>query len=849
MIHKKIIDSQFANKISGFHIVADDKLTEEYANEFYAFFIRYEKIDLNENGENIVLISFFRKSEKADRSYYEIEADNGELRVAYSDMESVRNAIIDILNCLYKSGEDIYFKNFKMKEYPDSTHRGLMLDLAREYIEMDKIKYYIHLMAKSKYNVLHLHLMDSENYALRSEALPQLHHTSQYSKDEFLELDKFALLYQIKIIPEIDIPAHAQFLIKNIPRIKCEIDNADLGNWTVCIGNEQTYNIIEQIVIELVEIFSADIIHIGGDELEFYDIPQLGYWPQWENCKCCEERARTENMNTKREYFYYFLRRVYEILQKYGKRMMMWNDGIDISQSPNLPRDILIHFWRVAMDTRGPNQGCSLERFLEEGFEVVNSSYLETYIDCYIKEEKLAKWSPFSSLKCDDKYKKQILGGEMCAWEGKKHFAWTLPSAIVMFGERLWNEKPAIVDREYEAKITKIILSLDVPSGFNLFKLLGGCILPLVDEKRGYYSNNQAQICELDEGIEVLKRIENPSFTINEYIKCLEWIKEKIQFIQSISYEQFERNIKLSLENITFNDYEKGLISLLLKRGSMIKSNDLIRGFMTFTSESEYRDIKMNIVNGILPPFTTCFSKSYENSGNGYLIWAIAFLGNNEITYEFAKNEACIYLKEEHIENYIFSAVFLSEYILTRDIERSKNIAVDLLKTEKRFDELAEKLIKKHFGASNQTNITDTNNLISAAFAINRSISEKDLRIIELPSAIESFYFEEDEKEFDLEVNYADIPFLKDGKCEFIASLSNNTDRSFSAKFSLRGDDGEVDCQFIDENMVVTGYNKKEFRFFIAPKFLLNNKPTKFILEAYDEKQGITIKNAVGVFV
>lgn len=154
----------------------------------------------------------------------------------------------------------------------------------------------------------------------------------------------------------------------------------------MCVSNENTYLYIDLLIRELTEIFPYEYIHMGGDELSFYDMKDSGYWPNWYECDNCRCLAEKENFRSASDYYCHFVRRVYEIVKKHGRKLMIWNDSIDISVAPDLPRDILIQFWRVALDTRGPHEGCSMQRFLEEGFTVVNSFYEETYADDYMSE-------------------------------------------------------------------------------------------------------------------------------------------------------------------------------------------------------------------------------------------------------------------------------------------------------------------------------------------------------------------------------------------------------------------------------------------------------------------------------
>lgn len=241
------------------------------------------------------------------------------------------------------------------------------------------------------------------------------------------------------------------------------------------------------------------------------------------------------DQNNDTEMFYYFVRRVYNILLKLGKRVIMWNDNIDISQSPDLPRDILIHFWRIAATDRGPVEGCSMERFLEEGFEVLNSWYPETYIerDFYDNNDETIKvWSPISVPLHDSKYNAQIKGGEPCAWgeyKGLEHYDWTLPTSIMLFGDRLWNYKPNDDAEEFGIAGTRYQLGIHTPEKFNLFEIFGGFMQPRSIDGTRMWTEKAAK--DLSKTYEILVKLEDSYLMTGklagEYRKSIEWLNEK----------------------------------------------------------------------------------------------------------------------------------------------------------------------------------------------------------------------------------------------------------------------------------------------------------------------------------
>jgi hypothetical protein len=211
--------------------------------------------------------------------------------------------------------------------------------------------------------------------------------------------------------------------------------------------------------------------------------------PRWISstcqCKVCNARFRPLGYETLLPRYYYFVNRVYDIIHDLGKKMIMWNDQIDISVDPPIPHDILIEFWRVAAPHRGPVEGCSMQRFLEEGFEVINADYPNTYIDLYMRWKRLKDWNPTADPADAGPYAYRVLGGETCAWEvnNYSHYRHALYFAFPTFGDRLWNTAaPLCDDRETMLALTRACLGCSVPHDFDLFSYLNG--VPLGDAKK-----------------------------------------------------------------------------------------------------------------------------------------------------------------------------------------------------------------------------------------------------------------------------------------------------------------------------------------------------------------------------
>ena len=411
----------------------------------------------------------------AKNEFYALSSAGGRVNITAKDKRGVVNALATLAQIIYEEDGRFYIDEAEIEDYPDKEYRSLMIDTGRKYIPLDELRAEILMMAKAKMTKLHWHITDAQGCPVHFDTLPDMKSPDpdgrKYTKDEMRDIVKYASLFMIDVIPEIDMPGHAFALLDYMPNLACKGD--DVQGWVFCAANEDCYKFAEDILTELTEIFPYEYYHIGTDEIDMRNVKgKHGIQMQdWEKCPVCNEKFTKLGLNTVTERFYYFLGRVYDILKKLGKKMMMWNDNIDISKSPKLPRDILIEFWRVAAVGRGPREGCSMQRFLDEGFTVVNADYPNTYIDLpeYLNWKKLRTWNlttdPADAGECADK----IIGGETCAWDVYRHYAFSLYTTVPAFADRTYNLTPITDDTEFGTALTRLALGASTPKGFNLF--------------------------------------------------------------------------------------------------------------------------------------------------------------------------------------------------------------------------------------------------------------------------------------------------------------------------------------------------------------------------------------------
>ena len=260
-----------------------------------------------------------------------------------------------------------------IKDEPRFGWRGFMLDEARHFFGMEKVKEVLDVMAEFKLNRFHWHLTDNQGWRIEIKALPELTTVGAigcetdkqaparfYTQDEIREIVRYAAERHIEIIPEIDMPGHARAAVRSLPEI-------DGQNGTMNPGSERTYELVETILREVASLFPGRYIHIGGDEV------LNKKWPDLPEVKDLMER---EGFRSVQEVQDYFCRRVAAIVKSLGKEVLAWDD-LAVSDVP--AEGTVLQWWRA-------NHPEFYHKAIDGGFRVVVCPHLPMYLD-YCQEE------------------------------------------------------------------------------------------------------------------------------------------------------------------------------------------------------------------------------------------------------------------------------------------------------------------------------------------------------------------------------------------------------------------------------------------------------------------------------
>lgn len=249
----------------------------------------------------------------------------------------------------------------EIEDYPRFGYRGMMLDVSRTFFDAATVRKYIDWMAHHKVNTLHWHLTDDNGWRVEIKKYPLLtqkgawrgpgevlaptfgsgnkRYGGFYTQEEIKEIVAYAAARKIEIVPEIDLPGHSKAVTASYPDVACESNDTTLsvqgeGQNVWCVGKEQNFKMLDDIIKELSKLFPSKYIHIGGDEVNY---------SAWDNCDECQALMKREGMKSHVELLNYFVRRMEKIVEKHGKHMAGWDE---ILEGGDLKKETRVYAWR-----------------------------------------------------------------------------------------------------------------------------------------------------------------------------------------------------------------------------------------------------------------------------------------------------------------------------------------------------------------------------------------------------------------------------------------------------------------------------------------------------------------------
>lgn len=243
-------------------------------------------------------------------------------------------------------------------DQPRFRWRGLMLDVSRHFFNKEEIKNFLDLMAQHKLNVFHWHLVDDQGWRIEIKRYPKLTEIGAWRKeigfgfdpkqstaygpdgryggffthDDIREIVAYAKDRYITIVPEIEMPGHSVAALAAYPELSCtggpfNTDfSAGIHAGIYCAGNDAAFEFLQNVLLEVIDLFPDHRIHIGGDEVKK---------DTWKKCEKCQARIQQEGLKDEKELQSYFVRRIEKFLNTHGRALVGWDEIIEGGLAPN----------------------------------------------------------------------------------------------------------------------------------------------------------------------------------------------------------------------------------------------------------------------------------------------------------------------------------------------------------------------------------------------------------------------------------------------------------------------------------------------------------------------------------
>lgn len=276
----------------------------------------------------------------------------------------------------------------EIEDTPRFAYRGLMLDVSRHFSTKEFIKKQIDALAYYKINRLHLHLTDAAGWRLEIKKYPLLTDFAAwrtdptwkkwwnggrkylrydepgasggyYTQDDIREILEYARQHYITVIPEIEMPSHSEEVLAAYPQLSCS--GEPYKNSDFCVGNEETFTFLENVLTEVMELFPSKYIHVGGDEAGK---------SAWKTCPKCQKRMKDEHLANVDELQSYLIHRIEKFLNNHGRRLLGWDEILQGGIAPNA----------TVMSWRGEEGGIAA---VTSGHHAIMTPGAYCYLDSY----------------------------------------------------------------------------------------------------------------------------------------------------------------------------------------------------------------------------------------------------------------------------------------------------------------------------------------------------------------------------------------------------------------------------------------------------------------------------------
>lgn len=296
----------------------------------------------------------------AQKGGYALDVTPQGIRIASRDDAGLFHGVVTLYQLLTPDAKQgaVDVPALSIRDWPRFAWRGLMLDSARHFQSVADVEKLIDQMAQLKLDVLHWHLTDDQGWRIQIKRYPELtqigawrtppdagkdgeplRYGGFYTQDQIRAVVAYAAARHITIVPEIDMPGHAQAVVAAYPQFgvtgKRPPVSVDWGvNPYLYNVNDATFTFIDNVLDEVMALFPSKYIHVGGDE---------AIKDQWKASPAVQAKMHALGITDEDALQGWFIGRVGKYLEQHGRKLIGWDE---ILEGNNVPADATVMSWR-----------------------------------------------------------------------------------------------------------------------------------------------------------------------------------------------------------------------------------------------------------------------------------------------------------------------------------------------------------------------------------------------------------------------------------------------------------------------------------------------------------------------
>jgi len=373
-----IIDAKTQIVVIDSSLISSADFLNDYLQKYYKLKLNITNVTPNKNFISLVSDSSISKFSNA----YALNSSDKAIFVSGTSKPGVFYGIQSLIQLIPTNNlNQLNIPLVNITDYPRFDYRGMHLDVSRHFFDVAFIKQYIDYLALHKMNYFHWHLTDDHGWRIEIKKYPKLteigawrngsivglwpgkgnenikyqvlptevkitpkdavvktdgiKHGGYYTQEQIKDVIDYAAKRYITIIPEIEMPAHSMALLAAYPELGTEPNKKYevAQTWgmmnkynNVLQASDTTFKFLENVLLEVMDLFPSQYIHIGGDEAS-------KIW--WKQSAVSQQIIKANGLKNESELQSYFIQRIEKFVNSKGKTIIGWNEILQGGLAPN----------------------------------------------------------------------------------------------------------------------------------------------------------------------------------------------------------------------------------------------------------------------------------------------------------------------------------------------------------------------------------------------------------------------------------------------------------------------------------------------------------------------------------